>query len=68
MEVDRPVRPQPALDLFTGNQLPRLLEQQTEHIERLSAEPYRLPASSQAPSTIVKLEVSERLHHVRTPF
>jgi len=68
MKVDGPVRPQPALDLFTSNQLPWPLEQQTEHIERVSAEPYRLPASPQAPSAIVKLEGSERLHHVRTSF
>ena len=68
MRVDGPVRPQPALDLFTSNQLPWPLEQQTEHIERVSAEPYRLPASPQAPSAIVKLEGSERLHHVRTSF
>src|SRR4030095_4938844 len=68
MKVAGPVRPQPALDLFTSNQLPWPLEQQTEHIERLSAEPHRLPASPQAPSAIVKLEVSEPLHHARTPF
>ena len=59
MKVDRPVRPQPALDLFTSNQLAWPLEQKTEHIERLSAELHRLPARPQAPSALVKLEVSE---------
>ena len=68
MKVDGPVRPQPALDLFTSNQLAWPLEQQTEHIERLSAELHSLSASPQAPSAFVKLEVSERLHHARTPF
>jgi hypothetical protein len=68
VKVDGPVRPQPALNLFTSNQLPWPIEQQTEHVERLSAEPYRLPAGPQAPSAIVELEVSECLHHVRTPF
>ncbi|OLC82841.1 MAG: hypothetical protein AUH72_05805 [Acidobacteria bacterium 13_1_40CM_4_65_8] len=68
MKVDVPVGPQPALDLFTSNQLAGSLEQQTEQIDRLSAEPQRLPSSPQAPSAIVKLEVSERLHHGRTPF
>ena len=68
MKVDSPVRPQPALDLFASNQLPWPLEQQTEHIQRLSAEPDHLPASPQAPSAIIKLEVSEPLHHAGTPF
>ena len=67
MKVDVPVGPQPALDLFTSNQLAGTLEQQTEQIDRLSAEPHRVPSSPQAPSAIVKLEVSERLYHGRTP-
>jgi hypothetical protein len=68
MKVDGPVGPQTALDLFTSNQLAWPLEQHAEHIERLSAEPHRLPARPQAPSAIVKLKVSERLHHARSPF
>src|SRR5438874_3835008 len=62
MEVDVPVRPQPALDLFTGNQLAGALEQQTQQIDRLSAEPHGLPSSPQRPSAIVELEVSEHLY------
>ena len=49
MKVDVPVGPEPALDLFTRNQLAGPLEQQTEQIDRLSAEPYRMPSSPQAP-------------------
>jgi hypothetical protein len=68
IKVDVPVGPQPALDLFTSNQLAGPLEQQTEQIDRLSAEPHRFPSSPQVPSANVKLEVSERLHHSRTRF
>ena len=68
MKVDRSVGPQTALDLFTSNQLAGPLEQQTEQVDRLSAEPHRLASGPQAPSAIVKLEVSERLHHGRTPL
>ena len=39
IEVYVPIGPQPALDLFTSNQLPGPLEQQTEQIDGLSAEP-----------------------------
>src|SRR5262245_13515888 len=62
LKVDVPVGPQPALDLFTRNQLAGPLEQQTEQIDRLSTEPHRAPSSLQAPSAIIKLEVSERFH------
>jgi hypothetical protein len=68
IKVYVPIGPQPTLDLFTRNQLAGLLEQQTEQIDGLSADPHRLPASPQPPSAIVKLEVSERLHHGRTPI
>jgi hypothetical protein len=65
IKTDVPVWPQPALDLFTRDQLTRPLEQQTEQIDRLSAEPYGAHSSLQLPSPIVKREVSERLHHGR---
>ena len=68
IKVYAPIGPQPALDLFTSNQLAGPLEQQTEQIDGLSAEPYQSPSSPQAPSAIVKHEVSERLYHGRTPF
>jgi len=68
IKVYVPVGPQPALDLFTSNQFAGTLEQQTKQIDGLSAEPYRFPSSLQTPSAIVKLEVSEPLHHGRTPF
>jgi len=64
MKIYVPVGPQPALDLFTGNQLARTIEQQTEQIDRLAAEPYGMASSPQVPSAIVKFEVSELLHHV----
>jgi hypothetical protein len=63
IEVYVPIGPQPTLDFFTRNQLAGPLEQQTEQIDGLSADSHRLPASPQPPSAIVKLEVSERLHH-----
>jgi len=59
IELYVPIGPQPTLDLFTRNQLAGPLEQQTEQIDGLSADPHRLPASPQPPSAIVKLEVSE---------
>jgi hypothetical protein len=68
MKVYGPVRPQPAFDFFTSNQLAWPLEQQAEHIQRLSAELHGPPTSSEAPSPLVKLEVSEHLHHGRTPL
>jgi hypothetical protein len=67
IKIDDPVWPQPTLDLFASDQLARPFEQQTEQIDRLSAEPYRVRSSLQLPSAIVKREVSERLHQVRTP-
>jgi hypothetical protein len=39
IKVYVPIGPQPALDLFTSNQLAGPLEQQTEQIDGLSAEP-----------------------------
>jgi len=60
--VDVPVWPQPAFDLFTRNQLAGPLEQETEQIDHLSAEPHPVPSDLQAPSAIIKLEVSERFH------
>jgi hypothetical protein len=43
IEVDVPIGPQPALDLVTRDQLAGPLEQQTEHIDGLSAEPHGCP-------------------------
>src|SRR5205085_4458223 len=62
MEVDVPVGPEPALDLFTSNQFAGALEQQRQQIDRLSAEPHGLPSSPQRPSAIVELKVSEHLY------
>jgi len=67
IEVDAPVRSQPVLDFFTGDQITGPLEQQTEQIECLSAEPQRLSSSAEASSAIVELEGSECLQHGGTP-
>jgi hypothetical protein len=68
IEIYVPIGPQPALDLFTSHQLAGPLEQQTEQIDGLSGEPHRVPSSPQAPAALVKLEISERLHHGGTPL
>ncbi len=66
VKVHVPIGPQLALDLLTSDQLAGLVQEQTEQVEGLSAEPDPLPSSPEAPSPAVKFEVSERLHHGRT--
>jgi hypothetical protein len=68
IKIDGRIGPEPARDLFTSNQLAGPLDQQTKQVNGLSGEPDRSLSSLQAASAIVKLEVSKRLHHGRTPF
>jgi hypothetical protein len=68
VEIDVPVGPQPPLDLFARHQLAGPLEQEMEQVDSLTAQPDRLPASSEEPAPIVKLKVSERFHHGQTPI
>jgi hypothetical protein len=59
VETDGPVGPQAMLDLLASDQLARLLEKQTEQLERLAADPDRLPTSAEAPAPIVEFKFSE---------
>jgi hypothetical protein len=68
IDVDVRVGPQPALDLFTRDQLARPFEQQAEQIESLPVQPDGSTFSPQGPSLIVELEVSKRLDHGDAPF
>lgn len=54
------------MNLFTSNQFAWPLEQQTEQIDRLSRESDRVPPGPETSSSIVELEISERLHHTET--
>jgi len=63
VEGHGPVGPQATLDLFASDQLARLVEEQTEQFEGLSADPDRLSTIAEAPASIIEFEVSERLHH-----
>jgi len=67
VEGHGPVGPQATLDLFASDQLARLVEEQTEQFERLSANPDRLSTIEEAPAPIIEFKFSERLHHSRTP-
>jgi len=67
VEAHGPVGPEATLDLLASDQLARLLEEQTEQFEGLTADPDRPPTSAQAPTSIIEFKFSERLHHIRTP-